>query len=784
MSVLGTSVRRIEDPRLLRGEGQYVDSLTDPLLDGSVRAHFVRSFLAHGQILGIDTSEALSMPGVTAVFTSADVDLVPAAPGGAGAPESMARPWLPAERVRFVGEPVAMVLAETSAQAADAAEMVFVDVDPLDPVVGIVAGLSDETLLFPAAGTNRNSRMDGGWDRFGPDRADDDSPLFEGCDLVVRRTIINQRLAGVSIEGRASAAVFLDGHLTQWISSQHAHGARSQIARAHGLSEEQLRVIVGDVGGGFGPKINPSPEDVLVGWAAGKVGRPVRWAETRSENLTSQSQGRAQLQHVAIGGTRDGRVLAFELDIRQDSGAYPLLGSSLPFFTRRMAGGPYDIERIRTRAESVVTNTVPIEAYRGAGRPEATAAIERAMDLFALEIDMDPAEVRRRNLIPAFDEPFKTDSGAVYDCGDFDSALRAVLAASDYEDWREKQRFRRENQWRRVLGVGVCTYVEITGSGPATEFARVVVTAGDDGSVTAELFTGASPHGQGLHTALAMIASETLGIPIGQIRVSHGDTSTVPSGGGTMGSRSLQMGGSAIRGAARDVLAMAKQAAAEELEAPIDDIEVCEDPPGLFRADTPERIVPWARILELASDAGLTESDTALPTLSVEDVYSTDGATYPFGAHVAVVEVDLDTGEVVLLKLFAGDDAGRILNPMLAEGQRHGGIAQGVSQALFESVLYDDQGNPITSTLADYAVPSAADLPDWDLVAMETPTPMNPLGAKGIGESGTIGSTPAVQSAVVDAVSHLGIDHMDMPLTSFRVWSALADPRSDISRKG
>lgn len=784
-SILGTRVRRIEDPALLLGEGRYVADLDEPELRGALHLAFVRSYLAHGELLDIDTSTAEAMPGVVAVFTAADLafpecPLLPAHPGGAGAPPAMARPYLATERVRFVGEPVAVVVANTAAEAADAIEGVLVELDALAAVVGIESGFDDETLLFPDAGTNRNSLMDDGWEH--SDDHDGSEGFFDGCEVVVHLRCANPRMAGVSIEARASAAAFVDGRLTQWISSQNAHGARNSIAGALGLDESEVRVVVPDVGGAFGPKINPSPEDVLVGWVARRLGRPAIWVETRSENLTAQSQGRGHLHEATIGGTRDGRVLAYELDIRADSGAYPRLGSFLPFFTRLMTPGPYAIERVRSRAECTVTNTTPTEAFRGAGRPEATATLERAMDMFAAELGMDPAEVRRINLLEPFDSPHRTSSGAEYDSGDYRMALDAALGEAGYVELRAEQLRRRAAQHRLALGVGVSTYVEVTGASMTSEFASVEVHLAPDhpAGVVVSVMTGVSPHGQGLHTALAMITSEVLGVPVGSVVVAHGDTDAVPHGNGTMGSRSLQIGGTAVSAAAEQILDTARELAAHELEAAATDIVADPGRAALHVRGTPTRSVPWSRVAVLAQESAREESAhqgsagsaTPAPALSVSGSFGASGNTYPNGCHVAVVEVDLDTGLVNLLRLVAADDAGTIVNPMLAEGQRHGGIAQGVSQALFEAVRWDDDGNPLTAVLADYGIPSAADLPRWELVDVATPSPMNPLGAKGIGESGTIGATPAVQSAVIDALAHLGVRHLDMPLTPERVWRA------------
>jgi carbon-monoxide dehydrogenase large subunit len=630
-------------------------------------------------------------------------------------------------------------------------------------------------LLFPDVGTNRNSLQDDGWGTPAP--APDHDPFWHGCDVVVRGRVVNPRVAGVSIEGRASAAAMDGDRLVHWASTQSAHGARRTLAFALGLDAEQVRVVVPDVGGGFGPKINLAPEDVLVAWVARHLGRAVTWVETRTENLLAQSQGRGQVHDLAIGGTRDGRVLAYEVDIRADSGAYPLMGSFLPHFTRLMATGVYDIERVRTRAEAVVTNTAPVEAYRGSGRPEATVAVERAMDLFAAELGLDPVEVRRANLIPPFDDPWTTPTGAVYDCGDYGLALDRALAAADVPALRREQAERRAAGDRKALGIGVAVYVEITGAGVTSEYARVAVREDPTapGGVVVEVHTGSSPHGQGLHTALATLVAERLGVPLAAVRVVHGDTDVVPEGMGTMGSRSLQMGGSAVHGAAGEVLAAGIRLVASEFGVAESDIVVDPGAGALQVADIPACSLSWRDVARLAARERLAgrSGPGGDDPLDVGRSWSTDGLTFPNGCHVAVVEVDLDTGLVDLLRLVAADDAGRILNPTLAEGQRHGGIAQGVAQALFEGVRHDPDGNPLTTTLADYGIPSAADLPPWDLVEVATPTPMNVLGAKGVGESGTIGATPAVQSAVVDALAHLGVRHLDMPLTPVRVWEAI-----------
>ncbi|MGZ4559953.1 MAG: xanthine dehydrogenase family protein molybdopterin-binding subunit, partial [Mycobacteriaceae bacterium] len=582
--------------------------------------------------------------------------------------------------------------------------------------------------------------------------------MFDACEVVVRQDIVNQRVAPAPMETRAAAAAWgEDGRVTVWCSNQGAQAARREIAAWLGLDAELVHVITPDVGGGFGAKIGADPEFALVAWLAQHVGRPVRWAETRSENLTGMVHGRAQDQTITIGGSRDGNVTAYSLQIRQDAGAYPRSGAVLPMLTTMMAPGVYDIAAVHAQARSVVSNTTSVAAFRGAGRPEATAALERAMDLFAAEIGMDPAEVRRRNLVPAFDEPRPNGCGATYDSGDYPAALAKVLAAGDYAGLRREQAERRERGEVLALGLGVSVYVEITGAGPdgPSENAQVQVHA--DGSAT--ILTGTSPHGQGHATTYAMLTSDRLGIPLDKITVLHGDTDLVPSGGGTLGSRSMQQGGAAVEQATIELLDLARTRAAELLEASPDDLVVDHANAGLQVVGTGVGV----------TFAQLAEKEPLL----VHTTFTAAGATFPFGAHLAVVEVDTGTGKVTLQRVITVDDAGRIINPLIAEGQRHGGIAQGAAQALLEEVLYDEDGNPLTSTFADYPIVSATELPSFELLSMETETPINPLGAKGIGEAGTVGATPAVHSAVIDAVAHLGVRHIDMPATSQRVWSAI-----------
>ena len=755
-SVLGEKVLRKEDPRFLTEGGIYLDDLEHPLLEGATYVVYARSQVAHGIITDIDISEAEGMPGVVAVHTAETLGLEPA-PSNYN--PAVARTLLArrGDKVRWVGEPVVAVVAETYEQATDAAQAVFIDIDPLPAVIDLREALTSDTHLYEAAGGNAvfDSTAFGGSTNSGEE-------FFADCEVVVTVEALNQRVAPCPMEPRAAAAAWEGGRLHEWVSTQHAQGVRGQVAKANGIPEDEIRIITPDVGGGFGAKIGVYSDELLVGPLAKAVGRPVRFRETRSESMMNLGHGRAQHQTIRIGGRRDGRVTHYQLEMIQDSGGYCEVGTILgALFTRRMASGVYAIENVEAHCTSVVTNTTPTVAYRGAGRPEATAATERAMDVFALEIGMDPVEVRRKNLIPEFHEPHTTAVGEVYDCGDFEGSLDRALAQAGYDDLRAEQRRRREAGERRLLGIGVSAYVEITGgAGAPQEDAKIVVHP--DGSGT--IYTGTSPHGQGHETAWAQIASARTGIDMSRLRLVWGDTDLTPVGGGTMGSRSLQQGGLAVHQAAAGIVEQGRRIAASLLEADEIDIVLDTDNGTFHVAATPAVSTDWAAVAATAGDDGIIEATT----------FKAPGATYPFGAHVAVVEVDADTGKVTHLRHIACDDAGTILNPMLLTGQVHGGIAQGTAQALYEEVCYDADGNPITSNLAEYAMITTDLMPDIERVPMETATWVNELGAKGIGESGTIGSTPAVHSAVIDALSHLGVRHIDMPCTPERVWRAIA----------
>jgi carbon-monoxide dehydrogenase large subunit len=763
LSILGTRVLRTEDPRFLTTGGVYTDDVVDDRLTGACYVHFVRSPVAHARIRSVDVDAALKAPGVVAAYTGADLAELPlrgpSVPGMMN--EHMRQPLVARDVVRFVGEPVALVVTEHPYQGEDAAELVDAEYDALPTVLDFAAAARGEpAVLFPEAGTNVVTT-------FG-DAAQLDSGLFDGCDAVVTQTVVNQRLAPAPMETRAAAAAWADGRLTAWIPNQGAQGTRDALAAQLGIEPAAVRVITPDVGGAFGAKFGADAEHAVVCWVARQLGRPARWTETRNENLVAMTHGRAQLQTVTIGGRRDGTVLAYRLEILQDTGAYPSgFGGVLPMFTIMMASGPYAIPRAEAVATSVVTNTTPVGAYRGAGRPEATAAVERAIDLLAAEIGMDPAEVRRKNLLPAFTEPHTTSFGAVYDSGDYEAALDKALLAAGYSGLREEQARRRAAGDPVQLGIGLACYVEITGGGDGGDEGpseNATVEVHPDGSAT--ILTGTSPHGQGHETAWAMLASDELGIPIEKITLKWGDTDLIPEGGGTGGSRSLQQGGAAVQQASQELLEVARERAAAGLEANPADLVFDTERSAFAVAGDPEASVPLASL-------------AAQERLFVRAVFTAPGPTFPFGAHVAVVDVDTETGKAVLRRMVTVDDAGTLLNPLLAEGQRHGGIAQGAAQAFCEEVLYDADGNPLTSTLADYPFLSATEVPSFELVEMATPTSYNPLGAKGIGEAGSIGATPAVQNAIIDAVAHLGVRHIDMPATPQRVWEAIAQAKEN-----
>ena len=748
-SILGNAVTRKEDPGLLTGSNDYISDLD---IDAA-QVVFVRSTMAHASLLEVDTSEATSMPGVLAVYTADNLEIAAVNQSEFMDP-SMNRPPLAVGRVRFVGDIVAAVVAETHSQAVDAAEQVVVDYDPLPANVDIEAAAAEGAqILWEGAESNVCFAIGNEYD--GPD-------VTEGADAVVSERIVTQRLAGVPMEANGCLAIPEGDSMTFYASTQTAHGLRDALAPNIGMEPENLHVIAPWVGGGFGPKAGLYIEHVLCAKAAQELTRPVRWIEQRGENMVSMAQGRAMVMNAELGVNKDGSIVGLKARVVADAGAYPAIGAILPMLTMQLSQAVYDIPAIDFFAQSVVTNTTFIGAYRGAGRPEATQMVERILDKAANAIGMDPAELRRKNYLQPGAFPLTTLVGANYDSGEYERALDAVLEASGYSDLRAEQARRREADDPMLLGIGVSSYVEVTAPiGLHVEYGSCEIN--DDGSATIKV--GTSSHGQGHDTAFSMIVNDVLGIPMDQVNHVDADTEKVARGAGTLGSRSLQAGGSAVYEASQVVLEKGKQLAASLLEASADDIVVGEG--ALQVAGVPAKSISWADLATAAVEQDIEGG------LAHELDFDGSDATYPFGSHVAVVEVDRETGHVELLRHVAVDDCGTILNPMLVNGQQHGGIAQGIAQALWEHFQYDEDGNPISASLMDYLMPSAAELPSFEVSNTETASPRNPLGAKGIGESGTIGSTPAVHNAVCDAVAHLGIEHVDMPCTPQTVWQAL-----------
>ena len=757
-SILGNAVLRREDPTLLTGEDQYFDDME---IEGLGFVYFARSSVAHANILSIDTSEAKTVSGVVDVWTADDLELAPYL-GFPMFPPHFARPPLAKGKVRLVGDIIAVVVADSFNAAADAAAAIWMDFDPLPAVTDPEKALAEDApILFEENGSNQCFETGIGLEDGDPN---------EGADHIAKVRIVSQRLAGVPLESNGIIAIpETDGSLTAWIPSQNPISVRDALAAELGMEQSELRVAAPTVGGGFGPKGGVYVEHVITSELARLLKRPLKWTELRSENMLSLAHGRGMIMYGEMGFSSDGKIVGLDASVIADAGAYPAIGGFLTFFTQTMIQGVYDIPKIRYHARSAATNTTHTAAYRGAGRPEATQLLERLIDVAADELGMDPAEIRHKNFLAEDAFPLTTLGGANYDSGDYALVLNRALNEANYDSLLTDQAKRRSEGSSKQLGIGLSTYVEVTApAGLHMEYGAVEVN--DDGSVTARV--GTSAHGQGHITAFSMIISEMLGVEMDSITILQSDTDEIPRGQGTMGSRSLQTAGSAIHVASETVLGKAKDLAAHLLEANAEDIVTGEG--GLHVAGVPSNSLSWAE-LSIASNNKERRPEGMESGLTHELDFDGTDSTFPFGAHVAVVEVDTETGGVELLRHVAVDDCGRILNPMLVTGQQHGGIAQGVAQALFEGVFYDDEGNPVTGNLMDYAIPSAAELPSFETYNTETPSPRNPLGAKGIGESGTIGSTPAIQNAVVDAVAHLGVRHIDMPLTSVNVWNAIKE---------
>lgn len=747
-SILGTRVLRREDPELLTGAARYTADLPGHDVGEVLHAVFVPSPVANGTITNVHVDDAVAVPGVVAVITGVDLRDhigIPAHHGFVKIGDDFARHPIAVDRVRYVGDPIALIVAQQRSAAADAAQLVWADIEPDEPVLDAANGV----IAFVEV-------------------SDPPIDLEATAHTVVRGTYVNQRVVVASMEPDACLAEpGDDGRLTLWASNQMPHLLQAQLAAALGMDSADVRVRTPRVGGGFGGKAGLHHEFTAIAAAARHLGRPVLWAPSRSEDMLGMPHGRDQVQWAEAGFDADGRLTGLRCHVLGDAGAYPTIGAALVGGTRRMAAGNYRVPAFQVHAVSTATNTTPVGAYRGAGRPEATAMIERLMDQAAHELGVDPVELRRRNLLTDDAFPHRTHTGVTYDSGRYEHALDAAVAAAGYDELRAEQARRRSSGDVRQLGIGVACYVEITAGGGPEEYASVTVH--DDGSAT--ITAGTAAHGQGHATSYAMLVADATGIPIDRITHVDGDTDLVPRGGGTGGSRSLQLAGSAVVGATETLIDRARELAARQLEADPSDI-VLDTQTGAFHvAGVPATRVDWAEVAAVANGDGTD--------LDAEHVFVQPGATFPFGAHIAVVEVDTETGHARLVRHVAVDDCGTVLNPVIVEGQQHGGIASAVGQALFEEMRYDADGNPITANFADYALPSAAEMPSFEVHSTETPTPNNPLGAKGIGEAATIGGTPAIQNAVIDAVSHLGVRHIDMPCTAERVWRAIneqADP--------
>jgi carbon-monoxide dehydrogenase large subunit len=774
-SGIGESVLRKEDAPLLVGQGRYVDDIK---LTGMAFAAFTRSAHAHAVITGIDSSAAEAMPGVVKVITAANLGLeggVPCASNPFGNAVQPKRPILAEGKVRMLGEPVAIVVAETAATARDAADRIVVGYDPLPVVIDAEnAAAADAPQIHDDAPGNHCVTIEHKTEGF--------DAIFDAAPVKVSLTVDNQRLTPVPIEARAVLADWIPSNdeVTLYTSTQVPHFVRTFVAAICGVPEGKVRVIAPDVGGGFGAKLNVYAEEFAITQASRLTGRPVKWIETRSEAMVSTIHGRDQLQNATIAADREGHVQGIRVHLLQDCGAYlQLLTPSIAHLTVFMVPGPYDIANVDIKLDEVFTNTTPTDAYRGAGRPEATHLVERLMDALADELGMDPADLRRRNFPSAF--PFTSATGLSYDSGDYGKALDLALEMSDYASFAAR---RRESEARgNYRGIGLSTWVEICGLAPSAVTKAIGIGAGGWessilrihplGSVT--VITGSSAHGQGHETSWSQIVESELGIPFDQVEVVHGDTGQSPYGLGTYGSRSLAVGGTALHITCGKVREKARLIAAHLLECSADDLEW---EAGRWQVKgSPERA---KTIQELAYAAWAGDSMPAgvEPNLEATTFYDPPNFTFPFGSHVAEVEIDAETGKVTIERYTAVDDCGNVINPMIVDGQVQGGIVQSIAQALFEETVYDEGGQILTGSLVDYMIPSAADLPRVDSARTVTPSPTNPLGAKGIGEAGTIAATACVVNAVVDALSGLGVRHIDMPLQPARVWEAIQQAKA------
>ena len=790
---VGQRVKRTEDPRLIKGLAHYVDDITLP---GMLHVAFVRSVYAHARITGIDASAALAIPGVVAVYTGADVaDKVGPVPCAGALPDLKVPDHrvLAKDKVYFMGHPIAAVVAKDRYAARDAAELVVVDYEELPVVTDVEEAGSGGTIIHDGFSDNIAYRLTSG--------EGDIDAAFAAADRTVKQRVLHRRLAPIAMEPRGVVARYFPGEeeLTLWSSTQIPHLLRTQVALMIGIPENKLRVITPEVGGGFGSKLNVYAEEALLGWISMQLGKPVKWIETRRENMQATIHGRGQVGDVEIAFKNDGTLTGLRYSVFADMGAYhQLLTPAIPTLTGLMLSGAYKIPAIQMNITACFTNKMATDAYRGAGRPEATYIVERALDLVAADLGIDPAEVRRRNFPAPNEFPFHTATGLDYDSGDYEAALDKAQQIAGYAKLREEQKKAREQG--RLIGIGVSTYGEICARGPsqampAGGWESATVRIDPTGQVT--VLTGASPHGQGQETSFAQIAADELGVSINDVTVIHGDTGVVQYGIGTFGSRATAVGGTAVYVAIQKLKEKADKIAAHMLKADAARMSFEGGKYSLEKAaaaaagtGTSEPVVPVGEapagalpepqtdgrssvtIQEIALAAHIAKDlppDTE-PGLSATYFFEPKNFTFPFGTHIAVVEIDRETGDIKFLRYVAVDDCGKVINPLLVDGQVHGGIVQSIGQAMFEEVVYNEDGQLITGTLMDYAVPRASHVPNFELDRTETPSPVNPLGVKGVGEAGTIGATPAIVGAIVDALSPFGVKHLDMPIKPENVW--------------
>ena len=773
--LFGSGIRRREDPRLITGQASYTDDIK---LTGMVHAAILRSPHAHARIRSIDTDAAKQAPGVLAVYTGADTEgVLNPMPCAWVIPDSdikvVAYPPIAKDIVRYVGDAVAVVVAEDRYQAEDALELINVDYEPLPAVVNPEAALQPGAPQLHEDAPNNQAFH---WVAAGGDT----DAAFADAEVVVKDTILQQRLIPNAMEPRSAIASYMSsmGELTIWNTTQNPHIARFITCLVTGIPEHKIRVIAPEVGGGFGSKIAVYPWEMIASFCAMQLGRPIKWTETRSENFMATTHGRDHVEYVEMSATREGKITGVRSVVYAGMGAY--LSTAAPGIPTILHGlmysGPYAIPNIKADIYGCFSNTTPVEAYRGAGRPEATFLLERLVDLLAAELDLDPVEVRRRNLIPKFDDGYDVAIGLTYDSGDYERALDTALEHVNYSQLRHEQAHEREQG--RYMGIGVSCYSEICGLGPSQVAGAVGFGGGLWESATvrfyatgkANVYVGTSPHGQGEETTFAQIVASELGVPVDDVELIHGDTDNTPMGWGTYGSRTTVVGGGAVALSARKIKDKAVTLAAHLLEAAEADIEF--DDGKFFVRGAPDQSKTIQDIALMANVAWNMPAGME-PGLEATAFYDPPNFSYPFGAHVAVVRVDPDNGHVVLERYLAVDDCGPQINPMIVEGQVHGGVVQGAGQALWEGAVYDDSGQLLTGSMLDYALPRAHLVPDIETLSTETPSPHNPLGVKGIGETGTIASTITIYNAVLDALKPLGVTKLDMPMTPERVWRAI-----------